>query len=121
MEFIGRKDKQVKLRGYRIELGEIEYALAEHASVRQAVVAVREDTPGDKRLVAYVVQHADRAVSTGELQNYLRNKVPEYMVPGGYVLLEALPVTASGKVNHKAMCRRGRQQSRRWQAYGPRF
>src|SRR5579871_1022001 len=102
LEFIGRADNQVKLRGYRIELGEIESALREHASVREAVVLAREDVAGDKRLVGYVVGQS-ASVSVSELREHLSGRLPEYMVPSGWVLLERLPLTPNGKVDRKAL------------------
>ena len=91
IEFLGRNDFQVKIRGFRIELGEIEARLAEHAGVREAVVVAREDTPGDKRLVAYYTvagQDAERASGPKQLRAHLSAVLPEYMVPAAYVRLE---------------------------------
>ena len=104
LEFVGRRDHQVKLRGYRIELGEIESVLVEHESVRRAVVIVREDAPGDQRLVAYVVPAADSASVDAEiLRGRLRARLPEYMVPSTIVPLPALPLTPNGKIDRKAL------------------
>jgi amino acid adenylation domain-containing protein len=103
IEVIGRTDHQVKLRGFRIELGEIEAVLNAHPQVREAVVIAREDRPGDQRLAAYLVGELAAAVITSELRTYLREKLPEYMVPSSYVLLEALPLTPNGKVDRSAL------------------
>ncbi len=104
MEYLGRIDQQVKIRGFRIELGEIEAVISRHATVREVVVTVREDVPGDKRLVAYLVAAQEQsAPSTGELRSYLKEKLPEYMVPGVFVILDALPLTPNGKVNRRAL------------------
>jgi aryl carrier-like protein len=103
LEFVGRRDHQVKLRGYRIELGEIESVLAEHVSVRRCVVVVREDTPGDQRLVAYVVPAEGGAPATEDLRTLLRTRLPEYMVPSSVVTLTALPLTPNNKVDRKAL------------------
>src|SRR5262249_27554952 len=102
LEFLGRLDSQVKLRGFRIELGEVESALRQHSSVRDAVVIAREDRPGDKRLVAYVTSHA-QAPAPAELRRFPKEPLPEYMVPSAFVVLEALPITANGKVDRKAL------------------
>jgi acyl-CoA synthetase (AMP-forming)/AMP-acid ligase II len=103
IEYLGRMDYQIKIRGLRIELDEIESVLSEHPAVREAVVLVREDVPGDKRLVAYIVQGKDSPISITELRSFLEKKLPEYMLPAGYVELEALPLTPNGKVDRRAL------------------
>ena len=103
IEFCGRIDDQVKIRGYRIELGEIEAVLAEHPAVSQAVAMVREDSPGDKRLVAYIVASSGSIPSTNELRSFLQQKLPEYMVPSVWMFLESLPLTPNGKLNRQAL------------------
>lgn len=102
IEFLGRVDHQVKIRGYRIELGEIETALGAHPWLREAVVIVREDTPGDQRLVAYIVAK-QKAPSASELRDYLRRSLPEYMVPNDIVSLDRLPLTPNGKIDRKQL------------------
>jgi acyl carrier protein len=101
IEFVGRRDEQVKIRGYRIELGEIEAALNRHNAVSEAVVLASADEAGEKRLVAYVVMGG--AAEVGELRNYLKERLPQYMVPSGYVRMEQMPLTANGKVDRRAL------------------
>jgi amino acid adenylation domain-containing protein len=102
-DFLGRRDQQVKLRGYRIELEEVESILARHPAVRELVVTVREDVPGDKRLVAYIVAHDEQVCSASELRDYLKDRLPDYMTPSSFVFLEALPLTANGKIDRRAL------------------
>ena len=103
LEYLGRIDHQVKIRGFRIELGEIETVLAQHASVREAVVLAREKAAGDKRLVAYLVHHADAPADAPVLRSFLRQKLPDYMVPATFVVLGAFPRTPNGKLDRKAL------------------
>jgi amino acid adenylation domain-containing protein len=105
IEFLGRMDQQVKIRGFRIELEEIEAALKQHPDVSQCVVTAPEDAAGDKRLVAYVVPAHERASATaiGELRDFLKHKLPGYMLPAAFVMLPSLPVTPNGKIDRKAL------------------
>jgi amino acid adenylation domain-containing protein len=103
IDFLGRRDHQVKVRGYRIELGEIEAVLAGHPGVKECVVAVREDRPGDQRLVGYVVPETGATLDHEAARATLRTKLPEYMVPNLFVILGALPLTPNGKVDRKAL------------------
>jgi natural product biosynthesis luciferase-like monooxygenase protein len=118
IEFLGRVDHQVKIRGHRIELGEIETVIGQHPGIREAVVTAREDTPGDPRLIAYLVQSAETlamgsarddrghtpiASLQNELRSLLMAQLPEYMVPSVFVTLDTLPLTPNGKVNRRAL------------------
>jgi amino acid adenylation domain-containing protein len=114
IEFLGRIDQQVKIRGFRIELGEIEAAIGQHPAVREAIALVREDNPGDKRLVAYIVAnselrggHGDTDPTPSEFINHLRvflkQKLPQYMIPSAFVLLEAMPLTPNGKIDRRSL------------------
>lgn len=102
LEYLGRRDDQVKIRGFRVELGEIESVLAEHPAVREAVVLAREEDPGDKRLVAFLAAH-ETAPTANDLRNFLREKLPEYMVPAAFISLPAFPLTANGKIDRKTL------------------
>jgi aspartate racemase len=103
IEFLGRVDHQVKIRGHRIELGEIEAVLQRHPGVREAVVVAREDQPGDQRLVGYTVPLGPQTITTGELREYLRGKLPKEMVPAVVVMVDALPRTPNGKLDRRAL------------------
>jgi len=113
LEYIGRNDAQVKIRGFRIEPGEIEAVLSQHPAVRTAVVVVREDIAGDKRLVAYIVADQGQSSTSGELRRYLQQRLPNYMLPSAFVALETLPLTANGKVDRQALPQPGQVQSER--------
>lgn len=103
IQYLGRIDHQVKIRGFRIELGEIETALSQHPVVQANAVVVREDEPGSKHLIAYVVLHSEQTLTTTELCRFLQEKLPSSMVPSAFVTLDALPLTLNGKVDRKAL------------------
>ena len=103
IEFLGRSDHQVKIRGYRIELGEIEAYLHRHPDVLQAVVEAREDVVGNRRIVAYLMMRHEAPKAGGDFRDFLKEKLPEYMVPSAFVILENFPLTANGKVDRKAL------------------
>ena len=101
LRFLGRADTQVKIRGYRIELGEIEAALTSHPGVREAVVVLREPTPGNKRLHGYVV--LDGRVDAAALRAHLARTLPDYMIPASFVAIDRIPLNTSGKVDRGAL------------------
>ncbi len=103
IEFLGRIDHQVKIRGFRIELGEIESVLSRHPKVSDTVVIAREDVPGDKRLVAYVVASHEPTPTFSELRSFLKEKLPDYMIPTAFEHLDSLPITPNGKVDRRAL------------------
>ncbi|HYT32145.1 MAG TPA: non-ribosomal peptide synthetase, partial [Thermoanaerobaculia bacterium] len=103
IQFLGRTDHQVKIRGYRIEIGEIEQALTRHPEILACAVAAREEKPGDKRLVGYVVSRTGSSPSVMELRGYLKSTLPDYMVPSTFVFLDALPLTPNGKLDRRAL------------------
>ncbi|MBS9386559.1 MAG: amino acid adenylation domain-containing protein [Dolichospermum sp. BR01] len=103
IEYLGRIDHQVKIRGFRIELGEIEAVLSQHEDVQISCVIVREDTPGEKQLVAYIVPQKNVTLTTSELRQFLGNKLPGYMIPQAFVILESLPITPNGKIDRRAL------------------
>lgn len=102
IEYIGRIDKQVKIRGFRIELGEIETVIAQHPDIKETAVIAREDTPGEKQLVAYFVPQQDEFPSS-KLRSFLKQRLPNYMVPAAQVKLDSLPITPGGKVDRRAL------------------
>lgn len=103
LEFLGRIDNQVKIRGSRIELGEIEAALVQYSGVENAVVVAREDRPNHKQLVAYVVAQKEQVITVSELHRFLKEKLPDYMLPSAFVILETLPLLPNGKVDRHSL------------------
>src|SRR6266508_2451242 len=103
LEFLGRTAHQIKVRGYRIEPGEIEAALKQHSSIRQALVIAREEAPGEKRLVAYLIGNPEQAPSVSELKHFLKERLPEYLVPSAFMALDEFPLTPNGKVDRRAL------------------
>jgi hypothetical protein len=103
VEFLGRIDQQVKIRGFRIELEEIRLAVLQHPDVNEAVISTDGASIEDRRLVAYVIVAAERELSGSDLRDYLKERLPEYMVPSAFVLLEKLPLNSSGKVDYSAL------------------
>jgi len=103
IDFRGRMDDQVKIRGYRIEPGEIQAALEQHPDVHQVVVIAREDEPGQKRLAAYVVAKSSRVVTVRALRDFLKDRLPEYMIPAAFVAMDSMPLTPNGKVDKRAL------------------
>ncbi len=103
LEFLGRIDNQVKIRGFRIEVGEIEAALVQHSGVEDAVVVAREDRPNHKQLVAYVVAQKEQTIMVSELHHFLKEKLPDYMLPSAFVILEAIPLLPNGKVDRHSL------------------
>jgi acyl-coenzyme A synthetase/AMP-(fatty) acid ligase len=103
LEFGGRADRQVKVRGHRVELGEIESILSAHEGVGRAVVMARDGARGGKRLVAYVAAAGGQAPEAAELRGHLRGRLPEYMVPSAFVVLDSLPLMPNGKIDFRAL------------------
>ena len=103
LNYIGRSDQQIKVRGYRIELGEIEQLLMQHPAVSEAVVTAREDVPGDKRITAYYISTQQTLANTASLGNFLKDKLPAYMVPSSFVRVAAWPLTPNNKVDRRAL------------------
>ncbi|MFM6069709.1 MAG: amino acid adenylation domain-containing protein, partial [Sphaerospermopsis kisseleviana] len=103
IEYLGRIDNQVKIRGFRIELGEIEAVLNQHPQIQTSCVIVREDNPGQKQLVSYLIPHQHSTVTMSEMRQYLKETLPEYMVPHSFVTLETLPITPNGKIDRRAL------------------
>lgn len=117
IEFLGRIDNQVKIRGFRIELGEIEAVLNQHPGLRETVVTAREDVPGDKRLVAYILPKRGPAPAIRELRSFLKEKLSDYMVPSAYVVVDSLPLTLNGKVDRRALPDPGRTEQQEYNEY----
>ncbi len=103
IEFLGRRDDQVKIRGFRVEPGEIESVLRQHPGVHEAAVVLREDPPGNKRLMGYVVRSQQETATESELRQYVQKRLPEYMVPSEFIFLQSMPLTPNGKINRRAL------------------
>jgi acyl carrier protein len=103
IEFLNRIDHQVKIRGFRIELGEIEAVLAQHPDIREAVVVVREDAPGNKRLIGYLIGDNEELPTSNQIRLYLREKLPHYMIPDMFIFIDEFPLTPNKKVDRKAL------------------
>ena len=110
---MGRIDNQVKIRGFRIELGEIEAVLAQHPDVRQALVLVQEDKERDRYLVGYIIAHHQTSVMMSQLRRYLSERLPDYMIPATFLLLDRIPLTVNGKVDRQALPQPNQLQSLR--------
>lgn len=119
IEHLGRGDHQVKIRGFRIELGEIEATLNQHPAVQQSVVTVREDVSGDKRLAAYLIAQAGAAPSARDLRGFLKNRLPAYMLPASFTVLDAFPTTPNGKINRAALPAPERSSAETQKAFQP--
>ncbi len=117
IEFLGRIDNQIKIRGFRVELGEIEITLLGHPQVREAVVVAQEETKGERKLIAYVVTSGEDKELGRELRTFLKQRLPEYMVPARFMMLEAIPLTPSGKINRRALPSPSNQRPPLAQAY----
>ncbi len=117
LKFLGRVDNQVKISGNRIELGEIESVLAAHPSIKQAVVLAREDEPGEKRLVAYVIVNSQHQLEPAQLRLHLAEKLPDYMLPAAFMMLDAMPLSPTGKVDRQALPRPSNKRPELGQAY----
>ncbi|MEH2043007.1 non-ribosomal peptide synthetase [Nostoc sp.] len=117
IEFLGRIDNQVKIRGFRIELGEIEREIAQHPDVREIVVLARQDEAGEKQLTAYIVPHYNSKYTHNKLRGFLQQRLPNYMVPSAFVMLESLPLTANGKVDRHKLPAPSKERPQLEQAY----
>src|SRR5699024_1171455 len=103
LDYVGRADQQVKIRGFRIELGEIEYVLSDHPDIEQVTVISREDQPGDQRLVAYIILEESGNEEHADIRRWAAQRLPDYMVPSAFVMIDAFPLTPNGKLDHKAL------------------
>ena len=103
IEYLGRLDNQVKIRGFRIELGEIETVLRKHSAIQQSVVNIAVDDAGENRLVAYIISHPEQTILTEELRRFLKQELPDYMVPSAFVFLDTIPLTPNGKIDRRAL------------------